>query len=136
MRPPDPRGSFRARERPRSEAALLPARGGTPRAVQLGLSGSGAESLAGTDRTPRRRVTPARPAPRSDVAAGRGCSARPEEAPRSRRLPSRHPESPPMLELTLDAAAAAPRLGLSPERFIALWRRGLIQQQVEQGVGE
>jgi len=41
-----------------------------------------------------------------------------------------------MLELTLDAAAAAPRLGLSPERFIALWRRGLIQQQVEQGVGE
>jgi hypothetical protein len=41
-----------------------------------------------------------------------------------------------MLEIMLDATAMAPRLGLSPERFIALWRRGLIQQQVEQGIGE
>jgi hypothetical protein len=40
------------------------------------------------------------------------------------------------VEFTLDAAVMAPRLGLSPERFMALWRRGLIQQRVERGVGE
>lgn len=40
------------------------------------------------------------------------------------------------MELTLDAAAVAPRLGLSPERFMALWRRGLIQQRIERGVGD
>lgn len=40
------------------------------------------------------------------------------------------------MELTLDAAAVAPRLGLSAERFMALWRRGLIRQRIEQGVGD
>ena len=39
-------------------------------------------------------------------------------------------------EFVVDAAIMAPRLGLSPRRFMALWRRGLIQQRVEQGVGE
>lgn len=39
-------------------------------------------------------------------------------------------------EITLDAAVMAPRLGLSPQRFMALWRRGLIRQRVEQGLGE
>ena len=39
-------------------------------------------------------------------------------------------------EITLDAAVMAPRLGLSPERFMALWRRGLIQQRIEQGIGD
>ena len=41
-----------------------------------------------------------------------------------------------MPELTLDAALVAPRLGLSPERFMALWRRGIIRQSFEAGVGE
>lgn len=40
------------------------------------------------------------------------------------------------VEFTLDAAVVAPPLGLSPERFMALWRRGLIRQRVEQGMGE
>ena len=40
------------------------------------------------------------------------------------------------VELTLDAAMVAPRLGLSPQRFMALWRRGLIQQRIEQGIGD
>jgi hypothetical protein len=39
-------------------------------------------------------------------------------------------------ELILDAAVVAPRLGLSPERFMALWRRGIIRQRVEHGIGE
>lgn len=39
-------------------------------------------------------------------------------------------------EIILDAAVMAPRLGLSPERFMALWRLGLVHQHVERGVGE
>ncbi|MGH6991637.1 MAG: DUF6522 family protein [Stellaceae bacterium] len=41
-----------------------------------------------------------------------------------------------MMEVTLDATEVAPRLGLSPERFMALWRRGIIRQTFEQGVGD
>jgi hypothetical protein len=40
------------------------------------------------------------------------------------------------MELTLDAVVVAPRLGLSPKRLMALWRRGLIQQRIERGIGE
>lgn len=39
-------------------------------------------------------------------------------------------------QLTLDAADVAPRLGLTAERFMALFRRGLIRQRVERGIGE
>jgi hypothetical protein len=37
-------------------------------------------------------------------------------------------------EVTIDARLIAPRLGLSPERFMAEVRRGLVYQVAEQGV--
>lgn len=40
------------------------------------------------------------------------------------------------VQLTLDAAEVAPRLAMTAERFMALFRRGLIRQRVERGIGE
>jgi hypothetical protein len=39
-------------------------------------------------------------------------------------------------EIVVDAAAVAPRLGLTPERFMEELRRGLVFQVTETGVGE
>src|SRR3546814_2106771 len=39
-------------------------------------------------------------------------------------------------EIVIDAATVAPRLGLTPERFMEELRRGLVFQVTETGVGE
>ena len=39
-------------------------------------------------------------------------------------------------EIVIDAATVAPRLGLTPERFMEELRRGLVFQVTEMGVGE
>jgi hypothetical protein len=41
-----------------------------------------------------------------------------------------------MTEFLLDAVVVAPLLGLSSRRFMALFRRGIIRQRVEHGLGE
>jgi hypothetical protein len=41
-----------------------------------------------------------------------------------------------MTEILLDAVVVAPLLGLSSRRFMALFRRGIIRQRVEHGLGE
>lgn len=40
-----------------------------------------------------------------------------------------------MTELVLDAVAIARLLEMSPQRFMALFKRGLIHQHIERGVG-
>jgi len=44
--------------------------------------------------------------------------------------------APAASELVLDAAALAPCLGLTVERYMALWCRGRIRYRVEQGTDE
>jgi hypothetical protein len=41
-----------------------------------------------------------------------------------------------MTEILLDAVVVAPLLGLSSRRFMALFRRGIIRQRIEHGLGE
>ena len=41
-----------------------------------------------------------------------------------------------MNEIVLDATIVAPPLGLSPQRFMALWRRGIIRSSFERGIDE
>ena len=56
----------------------------------------------------------------------------------SRQPLEQHPRNrfETMSEVVLDATLVAPRLGLSPQRFMALWRRGIIRHSFERGIGE